>query len=319
MKHLSIITLFCSLFYSLLFSSTVWAQKLKYPEVSVIVGTVQTESNQKIHTVREKTILKTERKLWIEGTGKARIELGQDQTLLVFSNTRLRLGEIDPTTGLFKNIYLESGQIRIISQTFGTSINIQSPVTDFSVNQADMIFSYNEELKQFETRVFKGNLNFKCLNCEAVAQLENGFRAVFQAETFEGEPSFDHLLHGVKVARGKLTPPIQMSEEEITKWIAEYNVIKQVKPSHKTAKKKVAPKLPGQICGEPNAKFNQCVYKCVNNPKGEKECRTDMATVQCLRQRCNANGEWKEEVRLPAQFKGYCMSAEPLVTDCYGF
>lgn len=306
-------------FLILFFSQIVWANAVKYPQVSVVVGTVKTETEKMIQPLKEKSILKLEKKLWIQGTGKARIELGPDQALLVFSNTRLRFGEIDAATGQIKSFFLENGQIRILSETFGTSLQVQSPVTDFSINHADMMFSYNEDLKQFEARVFKGNLDFKCMNCEQVAQLEKGFRSVFQAETFEGAPSYDHLLHGVKVARGKLTPPIQMPEDEVNKWSTEYHIPKFIKPVVKVVKKKVIPKLPGQICGEPNAKFNQCVYKCVNNPKGEKECRTDMSTVQCLRQRCNANGEWKEEVRLPAQFKGYCMSAESVVTDCYGF
>ena len=70
------------------------------------------------------------------------------------------------------------------------------------------------------------------------------------------------------------------------------------------------------VCHEPAGKFNDCAWTCVNNPAKEKHCRTERADVQCVRKRCNANGEWTEETRLPASFHGLCDPAHPRIAPC---
>lgn len=70
------------------------------------------------------------------------------------------------------------------------------------------------------------------------------------------------------------------------------------------------------ICNSPKAPFNSCLWKCMNNPKGSSTCRTDLPQVTCVRARCNANGDWAEETRLPASFHGMCPAQEVTVAPC---
>jgi hypothetical protein len=70
------------------------------------------------------------------------------------------------------------------------------------------------------------------------------------------------------------------------------------------------------ICKSPSGKLNQCAWKCLNNPKGARTCMTDKANVVCARYRCNANGEWADETRLPASAHAECKGEADLVGDC---
>jgi hypothetical protein len=71
------------------------------------------------------------------------------------------------------------------------------------------------------------------------------------------------------------------------------------------------------ICQKPRGDFNQCMWKCENNPEGSKSCRTEMSQVRCVRSRCNGNGEWAEVTRVPASSgETACPAAGTLVKDC---
>jgi hypothetical protein len=71
------------------------------------------------------------------------------------------------------------------------------------------------------------------------------------------------------------------------------------------------------ICEKPRGSFNQCMWKCVGNPDGSKTCRTELSQVRCVRSRCNGNGEWAEETRVPAAAsQALCPAAGTLVKDC---
>lgn len=62
------------------------------------------------------------------------------------------------------------------------------------------------------------------------------------------------------------------------------------------------------ICKSPSARYNQCVWTCTSNENGQ--CN------ECIRRRCNANGEWKEETRQPANLSGFCKNAKPMIGPC---
>lgn len=71
-----------------------------------------------------------------------------------------------------------------------------------------------------------------------------------------------------------------------------------------------------EICRKPKGLLNQCQWKCEGNPAEAKSCRTDLPQVRCVRSRCNANGEWAEETRLPASSHSSCPAQGFMVKDC---
>lgn len=73
----------------------------------------------------------------------------------------------------------------------------------------------------------------------------------------------------------------------------------------------------GPVCSKPQGMFNQCMWRCEGNPSGQKTCRTDLSQVRCVRQRCNANGKWADETRLPAATSSsVCPPDGTFVKDC---
>ena len=77
-----------------------------------------------------------------------------------------------------------------------------------------------------------------------------------------------------------------------------------------------APKTKETICSNPTADYNECQWQCVNNPPREAVCRTDKDGVFCRRKRCNAAGQWKEEIRLPANSQHSCDPAKIIIGPC---
>jgi hypothetical protein len=70
------------------------------------------------------------------------------------------------------------------------------------------------------------------------------------------------------------------------------------------------------ICKAPKGKLNQCAWHCVHNPKKSKDCMVSSEGVYCVRTRCNANGDWSEETRLPASAAQECPPEGTAVEDC---
>jgi hypothetical protein len=83
----------------------------------------------------------------------------------------------------------------------------------------------------------------------------------------------------------------------------------------KTAKIQKA-KPPEIICKEPNGQLNQCTWRCVNNNKKAKACEVNKPNVSCIRLRCNANGDWAEETKLPVSSATKCKAHGDSVDEC---
>ncbi len=113
------------------------------------------------------------------------------------------------------------------------------------------------------------------------------------------------------VAKGYMTPVYKISKKEVDKihWDTRFVRNKARNVASKKSKSK-------NICSSPSAKLNQCAWHCDGNPKQASSCRSDLPQVKCVRQRCNANGNWAEEIRLPASSSELCPSKGYKVDHC---
>ncbi len=119
----------------------------------------------------------------------------------------------------------------------------------------------------------------------------------------------DQPLDASAKPTGKFTDVRKMSADEMR------DLDKGTRMDVARAKRKTASE--SAICDKPRANFNQCMWKCVGNPEGSKVCRTELPQVRCVRSRCNGNGEWAEETRVPAAASQVqCPNAGTLVKDC---
>lgn len=108
---------------------------------------------------------------------------------------------------------------------------------------------------------------------------------------------------------GYLTPVYRVSKADVEEIIAQTEWNYKIKKVHVGGATE-------DICSKPMADFNECMWKCENNPRGQKSCRTDLKEVQCLRKRCNANGEWVDVFRLPASVGQQCPPSGFKVKSC---
>ena len=71
------------------------------------------------------------------------------------------------------------------------------------------------------------------------------------------------------------------------------------------------------VCKNPKADYNQCLWECVGNPKSAgKKCLVERKNVSCVRKRCNADGSWTDTSVLPINTGADCIGNRVRVGAC---
>lgn len=214
----------------------------------------------------------------------------------------LRLQPTDPRTFL----ELLYGKIRNQVQndySSGGSFEVKTKTAIAGVRGTDFVISALSG-KEYETRVD---------TLMGEVQLSNSLRKksvvipAGQSSSFLVQVPLDGVFTEEDIAqfasRGYFTPVYKLSEKELKK-LEEETFFKQDDPKITVTSNQ---RIDVPICSKPDGFLNSCLWICINNPSGSKVCRTDLKQVQCVRKRCNANGQWAEETRLPAhQGRAFC-------------
>jgi len=170
------------------------------------------------------------------------------------------------------------------------------------VRGTDFLVEHSESGKM-ETRIetLGGKVILMNLDESESREINKGEGAVYIAEL----PSSSDF-----VVRGKLSDVYQIPAERLA-------VLDRDSRMDVARAKRGTASVDSAICEKPKALLNQCAWKCEGNPSGEKVCRTDLSQVRCVRQRCNANGKWADEIRMPAATsQTLCPPQGALVKDC---
>jgi hypothetical protein len=234
--------------------------------------------------------------------GDLKIQIGAN-SYDVFSNTTLKFN-ID-------SVYLQGGSFRIRGSDIA-SYRLKTPVGSIVVSGSDFLFHYWPEKALAQVEVFAGSGLIQGEFHEEVLNVQQGERGQFIGVPEPDGPAFDVLLKGRKSIRGSLAGPEKLTDKQIMDLKEEFNI--KVRPVAKIVKPK--PK-PGQICAEPFAKFNECAWRCRNNSVGKKECDVQNIKVDCVREKCLANGQWGDTQVLKGSAKRECSSVGVKVSDCH--
>lgn len=226
-------------------------------------------------------------------------------TYELFPETEIQFGS--------EALLLKKGSFRInLDEPPSRFMVIKTPVAQIRFFGKDLLAEYEASRARVQVSVFAGEAYLRGLDREDELTLVGGHQGRFLGVVEEGEPVFDILLKGRKVARGELSSVIPLKESEVLILKKDFNVVDYVPPIFKGTTRK-----PGQICTAPLAKLNQCAWFCEGNPKNEKKkCMVERQDVQCIRRRCNALGEWADETRLPSSLRGACETSLPMVRPC---
>lgn len=233
-------------------------------------------------------------------TGEVTKNLGVGQILDSIKNFKVESGTLKVANGvqewyLFsgseldltnENPFLRKGSLRLIVKD-PTHFKIQTPVAQLNLDGKDFLILYYQDRARLEVNVFDGKAWFKGIYREEEQQLEKNSKGGFQGIMEKEGPAFDQMLQGRKVVRGDLLGMQLINPEELenlkkTYYLENQKVVEKVKPKPK----------PGQICENPFARLNECVWR--------------LKSGKCMRERCYASGTWGDITAISDKQKSQC-------------
>ncbi|PIS12008.1 MAG: hypothetical protein COT73_00860 [Bdellovibrio sp. CG10_big_fil_rev_8_21_14_0_10_47_8] len=266
----------------------------KFPRVEALVGQVEklddvitvqkreAKHQSKKNALRKKQILKDRAQIMTGSKSELRLQLADGSVLVVLENSEILIPGIGWRLGETAEIEVLKGKVRYLCQK-DCGRKLITEIYESVLPVGDYVLSYDPSVPRVELTVLSGESPFRARERDESVTLHAGERAHFDGVLSDGAPTFDILLRGRKVAQGKLSELEKVPEKELKDWAQHEEKLKK-KESLAAEKKKKARK-PSQICNKPWGELNQCQW-------------TPQKNGNCLRQRCNANGEWAEDTEL---------------------
>lgn len=302
----------------LFFAQMVWADRA---QVESFLGQPKANyiENDETVQIKKKTVFAKGFNLRTSSADLVKLKLGQDFYITVFPESEIKvLGYEQENNGydIYEVMFLRGQflvrngshadqdlQIKYTSDFFSwvsteksvlkhfyVDLNIQSATAKFCAGD----FELKVQLFDFET--------------QQVLSPSEGIS--FQGISENGKLVFDHLLEGRKSPKGKWSEKYKCDLVQILKKAQELeknevNLIKKTTQAKKLLLKKEKEEYDKSLCHLPNGQLNQCHWK---TEKGN-----------CVRYRCNGNGDWAEKFVLPTSQKKTCverLNAKNTVDNC---
>lgn len=295
----------------------------KYPLISGWQGQVWlTGKDGKRRQVQGKQVLREKALLETAPSSEVKIQVDEKRIIVLLGSSALSIPIIGWEHGETPVIILKSGDlhwIQDLNDKGAYNVALSSDLFEFISPPGNFIYSIDPQKAFAGVRVFEGAIEFSALNGEESVLVKKGQKIGFQGVLEGGEISYDVLLKGKKIPKGTLTEVSSIDAHEFAK-IAEAEKKRLQEIAAKEGREKAAlakSKREGIICQAPPAKFNECVWLCLNNPKKEKKnCLVSHPKVSCVRRRCNANGEWADETILNVEKGSSKCKAQAIVAPC---
>jgi len=181
---------------------------------------------------------------------------------------------------------------------------VKTPSAVAGVRGTDFVTTYTDKVGITKVETLTGVVELTSPSGKHKVNIPQGKYASYVIPTHGGiqDEDIDKF-----VERGYMTDAQSLSEQDIAKI---ENDTDAERPKQLASRKSQA------ICNEPQGKLNQCAWTCVGNPGEATTCRTDLPSVKCIRKRCNANGAWAEETRLPSSSSEACEGSKTVVGPC---
>lgn len=253
--------------------------------------------------------------------GKIKIKFKDDNVINLVPNSKLTIEELqfDPAKENKKTILnLIYGKVRSsVKQSYNgeSYYEVKTKTAVAGVRGTDFVVSYSEDDKlEAKVETISGKVELSDVKKKRKVHVPASTYASFVIEKVESGVFSEKDISSF-VAKGYLTPVFKMTQEELQRLEINTNFL-QEDATVDLASRDVAIEDGKAICASPKGDFNQCLWTCENNPAKEKRCRTDLPNVNCVRKRCNANGRWAEETRLPAAYFDMCEGSKATVKQC---
>jgi hypothetical protein len=317
--EMKLLLIFLLFFTPMVFAKGKAKSKSRFPRIQMITGQAlqvdetlrvvnrHPEKTEKEKTLKKGQVLKDKVILKTKEDSELWVELSEKATLILAAKTQIEFPAIAWQDGNVSEIRLVSGSFRYSCEV-KCDRKLVTPLYEGVPPVGNYILSYDPAVPRTQLSVLAGEVPFRGIENENSVILHAGEFATFQGVLENNEPAFDVLLKGRRVAKGTLSDVQKIPAEDLAKFEKQAEAQKKSRPKTSSAKPKA-----DQICSKPNGELNQCVWKCEKNKKNAKECRLSEGAL-CVRQRCNANGEWADRVELPSA-ESKCQ-VKPVVAAC---
>lgn len=255
--------------------------------------------------------------IYSDHQGRVKIEFDDGNIVLLQKDSSIKIDKYElEETKRQALIELIKGQIRnqvkkkYNGQTTKYEVHTKNAVA--GVRGTDFIVNYNES-DQLKTDVITllGAVQLSDSKSKESQRVESGYQASY-IERNGNEPT------NVLESNGNLTAGVWTAVVKVdSKGLDSLKLKTSIESSDGGQNRQVASLKPKHnICNQPSGALNDCFWKCVHNPPNESKCRLDLSEVQCLRKRCNANGDWAEETKVPASQGEKCPGQGVHISTC---
>jgi len=241
-------------------------------------------------------------------SGKVKIVFTDESTITLLPKAKTKISHqpASDTKSASSLVNLFYGTVRSVvpkSENGRIKFKVDTPSAVAEVRSTDFLTTYYESSKITKVQTLEGSVELQSHSGATKSMIPAGHYASFVVDTNGGSDSasMKYVDNGFITPLGYINPEQRKRLDELFDF---------------TSDRKVATTSAEPICQTPTALFNQCSYQCINNPKSADHCSTEKPNVRCLRKRCNANGVWAEETRLPASHYEKCPARGIVVERC---
>lgn len=229
----------------------------------------------------------------------AMVDFEGGNKLHVHPDTEVKVAEYknpEDSKGRTALLKLIKGKIRSqVNQKYNgktSSFKIETKGAVAGVRGTDFVISHTlGELLETRVETLEGKVSFGGIKAKERHELIRGEGALFSAAKPSGKKELDEFVES-----GTLGPVYKLPDDKLRDLEFDSRV------DMARAKKK-GPSGDSEICDKPKAYFNQCSWTKVNG--------------DCIRRRCNGNGQWAEETKVPRAAAVMCpASSGYVVKDC---
>lgn len=293
--------------------------KAKFPIVQWVQGdaveiedVIRVENKAPMHELKEvplraKNILRDSVYLKVKDKSELRLILSQDAKtkqqarLILHENAEVKIPAIAWEDGRILELEIIKGSVSYVCVS-DCSLRIVTPLSNIVLPAGEYRWHMDTLKPSVRLSVYHSDqeIVFKGLERDESVKLNAGQFSEFVGVLEDENISYDILLRGRRVAKGKLLAVASIAKDELNDWQQD-----QKKYLMKVAAEKKGSRKPSQICEKPLAELNQCMWQL------------DLSDKKCYRSRCNANGEWVERnpVEAPSSLSKPCGSV-PQVLKC---
>lgn len=268
-------------------------------KVKVIKGSVSiTTAEGKKNVIAKEAVIRETDSVVAEADSGAVVEFEGGNKLHVHPNTEVKVKEFkDPKDPKSRKSLLElvRGKIRNqVEQKYNgktSKYEVQTKAAVAGVRGTDFVMEFNEGA-ELETRVetLEGSVRFSGLNASEAHELGRGEGAAFVVANDKTNKDMSEFIE-----KGRLMPKYKIPAEKLRD--LEYDSRVDV-----ARRKKSAGSTDIEICDKPKAFLNQCAWQKVG--------------ADCIRRRCNANGQWAEDTKISPKAADACPASGFTVKDC---